>query len=196
VKAAILELNAVFGRPDIISERPDGRAWGGEAWFKREEWHIEGEGENGRAVAGLRLARLVRARHHQRSPSRPRRLVHRRHRHGVMKAGAQIYADECSGCHTSDGKGVPGLFPALSGAAVVQQTDPTTLLHVVLRGALSVGTDRAPTAAAMPAFGWILKDDQVAAVVTYIRNAWGNAAPPVSAGDVGKTREDLVERSD
>jgi cytochrome c5 len=61
---------------------------------------------------------------------------------GVMKAGAQIYADECSGCHTSDGKGVPGLFPALSGAAVVQQTDPTTLLHVVLRGALSVGTDR------------------------------------------------------
>jgi mono/diheme cytochrome c family protein len=115
---------------------------------------------------------------------------------GVMKAGAQIYADECSGCHTSDGKGVPGLFPALSGAAVVQQSDPTTLLHVVLRGALSVGTDRAPTAAAMPAFGWILKDSQVAAVVTYIRNAWGNAAPPVGAGDVGKTREDLVERSD
>jgi mono/diheme cytochrome c family protein len=113
-----------------------------------------------------------------------------------MKAGAQIYADECSGCHTSDGKGVPGLFPSLSGAAVVQQSDPTTLLHVVLRGALSVGTDRAPTAAAMPAFGWILKDDQVAVVVTFIRNAWGNAAPPVSAGDVRKTREALVERSD
>jgi mono/diheme cytochrome c family protein len=115
---------------------------------------------------------------------------------GAMKAGAQIYADECSGCHTSDGKGVPGLFPSLSGAAVVQQSDPTTLLHVVLRGALSVGTDRAPTAAAMPAFGWILKDDQVAVVVTFIRNAWGNAAPPVSAGDVRKTREALVERSD
>ncbi len=96
-----------------------------------------------------------------------------------MKVGAQIYADECSGCHTANGKGVPGLFPSLSGTPVVQQNDPTSLLHVVLRGALSVGTKPAPTAAAMPAFAWVLNDDQVAAVVTYIRNAWGNAAPAV-----------------
>ena len=79
---------------------------------------------------------------------------------------------------------------------MVQQADPASLLHVVLRGALSVGTDKAPTAAAMPAFGWILNDDQVAAVVTYIRNSWGNSAPPVSASDVGKTRQTLVERND
>ena len=48
----------------------------------------------------------------------------------------------------------------------------------------------------MPAFGWLLKDDQVAAVVTYIRNSWGNAAPAVSATAVGKERAALVERSD
>ncbi len=114
----------------------------------------------------------------------------------AMKMGAQIYADECSGCHTADGKGAAGLFPSLNGAPVVQQTDPASLLHVVLRGALSVGTDKAPTAAAMPAFGWILNDDQVAAVVTYIRNSWGNSAPPVSASDVSKTRQTLVERND
>jgi mono/diheme cytochrome c family protein len=114
----------------------------------------------------------------------------------AMKMGAQIYADECSGCHTADGRGAAGLFPSLNGAAVVQQADPASLLHVVLRGALSVGTDKAPTAAAMPAFGWILNDDQVAAVVTYIRNSWGNSAPPVSASDVGKTRQTLVERND
>jgi mono/diheme cytochrome c family protein len=48
----------------------------------------------------------------------------------------------------------------------------------------------------MPAFGWLLTDDQVAAVLTYIRNAWGNAAPPVSASDVTKARKDLAERSD
>ena len=114
----------------------------------------------------------------------------------TMKVGAQIYADECSGCHTGNGKGIPGLFPALGGTPVVQQTDPTTLLHVVLRGALSVGTKPAPTAAAMPAFAWLLTDDQVAAVTTYIRNAWGNAAPTVSASDVSKTRDALVERSD
>ncbi len=114
----------------------------------------------------------------------------------TMKIGAKIYEDECAGCHTSNGKGVAGLFPALHGSSVVQQDDPTTLLHIVLRGARGVGTAPAPTAAAMPAFGWLLKDDEVAAVVTYIRNAWGNAAPPVGVGDVGKARRSFVERSD
>lgn len=115
---------------------------------------------------------------------------------GVMKTGAQIYADECSGCHMPNGKGAAGLFPALSGSPVVQQTDPTSLLHVVLRGARSVGTKPAPTAPAMPQFAWVLNDDQVAAVLTYIRNSWGNNAPAVSAGEAGKLRHALAERSD
>jgi mono/diheme cytochrome c family protein len=113
-----------------------------------------------------------------------------------MKMGAQIYADECSGCHSADGNGLVGLFPSLHGTPVVQQVDPASLLHVVLRGALSVGTDKAPTAAAMPAFAWVLDDDQVAAVVTYIRNSWGNSAPAVSAIDAGRTRQTLLQRSD
>jgi mono/diheme cytochrome c family protein len=83
-----------------------------------------------------------------------------------------------------------------SATPVVQQSDPTSLLHVVLWGARSAATDGAPTAAAMPQFAWVLTDGQVAAVVTYIRNAWGNSAPPVSAADVGKPRHALVERSD
>jgi mono/diheme cytochrome c family protein len=114
----------------------------------------------------------------------------------VMKVGAQIYADECSGCHKPDGSGIPALFPTLKGAPAVQQTDPTTLLRVVLRGAEAAGTDKAPTASSMPQFSWILTDGQVAAVVTYIRNAWGNSAPAVSAGDVHKARQAFVERSD
>jgi mono/diheme cytochrome c family protein len=114
----------------------------------------------------------------------------------IMKRGRSVYADECSGCHAGDGKGTEHLFPALDGSAVVQQTDPTSLLHVVLRGARSVGTDKAPTAAAMPEFGWLLNDNQVAAVLTYIRNSWGNAAPAVSAEDVHKARHAFVERSD
>jgi mono/diheme cytochrome c family protein len=114
----------------------------------------------------------------------------------TLKAGTQIYADECSGCHTPTGKGIPGLFPALNDSSVVQQTDPTSLLHVVLRGARSTATEPAPTGPAMPEFGWILTDDQVADVVTYIRNSWGNSAPAVSASDVGKERKALTERSD
>jgi mono/diheme cytochrome c family protein len=114
----------------------------------------------------------------------------------VMKSGAQIYADECSGCHGPDGKGTAGMFPALNGSATVQQSDPTTLLHIVLRGARSVGTAPAPTAPAMPEFGWLLADHQVAALLTYIRNSWGNSAPPVTAKEVGSARRMLVERSD
>jgi mono/diheme cytochrome c family protein len=83
-----------------------------------------------------------------------------------------------------------------NGTPAVQQIDPTTLLHVVLRGALGVGTTSAPTAAAMPAFAWVLNDDQIAAVVTYIRNAWGNSAPAVSSSDARKARDSLTERSD
>jgi mono/diheme cytochrome c family protein len=115
---------------------------------------------------------------------------------GTMKIGANIYVDECSGCHGADGKGTAGLFPALQGAAIVQQKDPSSLMHVVLRGARSVSTAGAPTAPAMPQFGWLLNDEQVAAVLTYVRNSWGNAAPSVSADDVHKTRQSLVERSD
>lgn len=114
----------------------------------------------------------------------------------VMKIGAAIYADECAGCHAANGQGASGLFPSLSGASVVQQADPTSLLHVVLRGARSAATDGAPTGAAMPQFDWILTDAQAAAVLTYIRNAWGNAAAPVGTGEVHAIRHALIERND
>jgi mono/diheme cytochrome c family protein len=111
-----------------------------------------------------------------------------------MQAGASIYADECSACHTKTGKGIARMLPALKGSPFVQQTNPDSLLHVVLVGTRAVATDAAPTAAAMPAFGWKLSDEQVASVVTYIRNAWGNAASPVEAGSVQSMRKSL-ERS-
>ena len=114
----------------------------------------------------------------------------------TMKTGAAIYADECAGCHASNGKGTAGLFPSLNGSPAVQQTDATSLLRVVLRGARSVATDGAPTGAAMPQFAWVLNDDEVAAVLTYIRNVWGNSAPPVSAAEVGRARQALAERND
>jgi mono/diheme cytochrome c family protein len=84
----------------------------------------------------------------------------------------------------------------LKGSALVQSLDPASVLHVVLRGARSVATDPAPTAAAMPSFGWTLSDDQIAAVSTYVRNAWGNRAPPVDPTMVGKTRRALEQRTD
>jgi len=114
----------------------------------------------------------------------------------AMKLGSQIYADECSACHAPDGKGQPGLFPSLAGSPAVQSTDPSSLLRVVLYGTRSVATDDAPTAPAMPAFGWLLNDRQAAAVVTYVRNSWGNAAAAVSDGQARNVRSMLAHRNE
>jgi len=114
----------------------------------------------------------------------------------LMKTGASIFVDECAACHRQNASGVPGMFPTLAGSPAVQSTDPSSLLRVILRGARSAATDAAPTAPGMPAFGWLLSDQEVAAVATYVRNAWGNAAPPVSSDDVAKARSALSRRSD
>jgi mono/diheme cytochrome c family protein len=114
----------------------------------------------------------------------------------MMRAGESIYFDNCAACHTSAGTGIPQLFPALKGSPSVQSSDPASLIRVVLRGAQSIATDPAPTAPSMPALGWKLSDAEVAAVVTYIRNSWGNAASPVLASDVASARQHLSPRTD
>jgi mono/diheme cytochrome c family protein len=111
----------------------------------------------------------------------------------AMKAGFAIYKDSCAACHKDSGMGESNLFPRLAGSAQVQSDDPTTLMRVVLQGTRAVSTAGAPTAPAMPAFDWRLNDGQVAAVITYIRNSWGNAAAPVAAGDVSKQRAALAQ---
>jgi len=106
----------------------------------------------------------------------------------AMQKGRALYVTNCSACHTASGDGVAGIFPTLIKSPVVQAASAATLIDVVLNGGHAVATDAAPTAPGMPAFGWKLSDDQIAALLTYIRNAWGNAASAVTAGDVQKVR--------
>lgn len=110
-----------------------------------------------------------------------------------MHEGEAIFADSCSACHQMHGEGVPRFFPPLRHDANLQQRDPTTTLHFILTGTQVTPTDSRPTPLSMPAYAWKLNDEQIAAVETYIRNAWGNHAPPVSAGDVAKLRTKLVQ---
>jgi mono/diheme cytochrome c family protein len=109
----------------------------------------------------------------------------------AMQQGEAIYNERCAACHTVAGEGIVGLFPRLSAAPLVQQSQATSLIRVVLEGSRAVATDGAPTGPAMPSFAWQLSDVDIAAVVTYIRNAWGNAAPAVSAGEVANLRQTL-----
>ncbi len=111
----------------------------------------------------------------------------------AMRAGAAIYKDSCAACHKDAGSGEAHLFPRLAGSAAVQSSDPATLLRVVLQGTRAVSTAAMPTAPAMPAFDWRLDDAQVAAVLTYIRNNWGNAAPPVAAATFASARASLLK---
>ncbi|TPG59108.1 cytochrome c [Roseomonas nepalensis] len=111
-----------------------------------------------------------------------------------MRTGEAIYVDRCGACHTRSGEGVARMFPRLAGSQVVQQEGSETLLRVVLQGVRAAYSPHAPTSPAMPAFGWRLNDDETAAVTTYIRNAWGNAAPPVSAADAARMRDTLRDR--
>ncbi|MFC0409073.1 c-type cytochrome [Roseomonas elaeocarpi] len=110
-----------------------------------------------------------------------------------MRMGRAIYEDGCKACHTDSGQGIARMFPRLAGSQSVQQPGSESILRAVLQGAKAATTDMAPTGPAMPAFGWRLNDEQVAAVATYIRNSWGNAAPAVSTEDARKMRDRLAD---
>jgi mono/diheme cytochrome c family protein len=111
----------------------------------------------------------------------------------AMRVGLAIYKDSCAACHKDSGLGESELFPRLAGSALVQSDDPTTLVRVALQGSRAVSTSTKPTAPAMPAFDWRLDDAQVAAVLTYIRNSWGNRAAPVAASAVASARSALAQ---
>ena len=78
--------------------------------------------------------------------------------------GEKVYAANCAACHQATGKGLPPAFPALDGSKIAIG-DMNAHIDMVLNG--KAGT-------AMAAFGKQLSDTDIAAVVTYERNAWGN----------------------
>jgi mono/diheme cytochrome c family protein len=106
----------------------------------------------------------------------------------TMTAGAAVYAHACVACHETDGSGAPRIYPPLPGNPNLQATDPSSTLRIILDGAQTVTTPRAPNAGSMPAYAKQLSDQEVADVVNYIRNSWGNAAPLVTPAQVAKAR--------
>jgi len=114
----------------------------------------------------------------------------------VMVAGNAIYRDQCAACHGLDGKGIARLFPSIADSSMVRSDDPTTVIRIVLRGARSVATKAEPTAPGMPSYAWQLTDEQIAAVLTYMRNAWGGAAPEVKPAEVTRLKSSLALRPD
>jgi mono/diheme cytochrome c family protein len=101
--------------------------------------------------------------------------------------GAVLYMQICVSCHREKGEGVPNVYPSLAGSAAVMG-DPQELAQWVLsqKRPATIPAGRYPTQ--MLLFGW-MKDDDAAALLTYIRSNFGNSAPPVDAATVARARD-------
>ncbi len=110
----------------------------------------------------------------------------------IRDRGETLYKDRCAACHGPNGEGGGGTgelaYAPLAGNRKVTLDSPANLVHIVVHGGFPPTTAGNPRPYGMPPFGQELKDDEIAALASYVRNAWGNAAPAVSALDVLQAR--------
>lgn len=109
-------------------------------------------------------------------------------RAGGAQDGAAVFAANCVACHQTDGQGLPGLYPPLAGSEWVQGS-PDRVVRVLLDGLQGVVEVRgAKFQSIMPAFRGLLSDDETAAVLSYVRDSWGNRAAAVAPATVHSIR--------
>jgi mono/diheme cytochrome c family protein len=107
--------------------------------------------------------------------------------------GEQLYQRYCQDCHGVSGKGVPGIYPPLAGNRSVIMASPLNTIRSILKGGYPATTKGNPRPYGMPPFQQILHDREIANLVSYIRNAWGNRAGRVTAYDVEQSRRIGIE---
>ncbi|RYF64110.1 MAG: c-type cytochrome [Comamonadaceae bacterium] len=99
---------------------------------------------------------------------------------GVMARGNKIFDQRCAYCHGDAGQGAQNAYPPLAGNRAVNMASPINLIQMVRHGGFLPATAGNPRPYGMPAFGHVLDDSDIAAVLTYVRGSWGNDAEPVS----------------
>jgi len=109
--------------------------------------------------------------------------------------GAELYIDNCAACHRTNGQGDARVFPKIAGNSSVLSEDPVSMIRLVLAGSKLPATATAPSELGMPGFAWRLSDEEVAQLLSFIRNSWGNQAPTVSAAQVKQLRDTLPKPS-
>lgn len=111
----------------------------------------------------------------------------------IDSLGARVYADNCMACHRSDGAGYNQTFPGLAKNSVLNDPAADSVVRIILIGHTVPATKAAVTEYTMPAFGWRLSNEDVAAVTTFIRQSWGNSGGTVTAQEVGRLRKTISE---
>lgn len=102
--------------------------------------------------------------------------------------GERLYENHCAQCHGKSGEGVADAYPALAGNRAVLMRDTHNLVQVVLHGGYGPSTAGKPQPHGMPPYQLMLNDAEVAAVLSFIRNAWGQRAAPLSEFDINTMR--------
>lgn len=111
-----------------------------------------------------------------------------------LERGKVVYETVCALCHNTDGSGKPNQAPPLSGADWVVGS-PDRLIRIPLAGLTGPIEVKGQTwNLAMPAMGAALSDDDLAAVLTYMRSAWGNQAEAITPDQVAAVRAALAGR--
>ncbi|MGE8060695.1 c-type cytochrome [Pseudomonas sp. NPDC089547] len=108
-----------------------------------------------------------------------------------LTLGERLYIDNCGACHFVSGQGAERVFPRLDGASVVNAANADALLHVILAGAATPSTERAPSVLPMPGFAERMDDAEVAELATFLRQGWSNQASTVTAEQVRNVRAGL-----
>jgi mono/diheme cytochrome c family protein len=106
----------------------------------------------------------------------------------LMQRGARVYKDRCAQCHQPAGEGVPRIYPPLANNEAIMMRNPVNAIRMVLNGGFPPSTQGNPRPYGMPPFAQLLSDEEVASVVTYVRQSWGNGAAPVSNVEVAGAR--------
>jgi mono/diheme cytochrome c family protein len=112
-----------------------------------------------------------------------------------LKDGEAVYKKYCISCHQGDGGGVPHMAPPLIKTEYVLG-DKEGMIKIVLNGLKGVEINGETYNNPMPPLGSVLKDKEIADVLSYVRNSFGNKASIVSAADVNKVRNDEKAPSD
>ena len=106
----------------------------------------------------------------------------------VAERGLKVYDRHCATCHSEQGQGAPGIYPALAGNRAVLLGEPTNLVQALLYGGYGPATAGHPRPYGMPPFVLELDDRDIAAVLTHIRSQWGNQASEVTPLQVNRIR--------
>jgi mono/diheme cytochrome c family protein len=109
----------------------------------------------------------------------------------AMQRGQKIYEQTCLTCHQADAGGVPGMTPPLQKSPYVQ--GPAVKVIGIVMNGLNDGVeiDGETYTNPMPPFGTVLKDQEIADVLTYLRSHFGNKAGQITVAQVARIRQEL-----